>query len=81
MDDYYLFKCFTFSFFTLIPDNNVYYRTGTYRNATLLGESWQQVDGSFKKVAAGQDIVIAIDEEDNVFTRIGKVSALQEKDF
>ena len=69
------------SFFTLIPDNNVYYRTGTYRNATLLGESWQQVDGSFKKVAAGQDIVIAIDEEDNVFTRIGKVSALQEKDF
>ena len=56
-----------------ISDNNVYYRIGTYGNATLPGTGWQVVDGSFKKVAVGQDIVIGIDVEDNVFTRVGKV--------
>ena len=76
-------KCFVFffDFFFAISDNNVYYRTGTYGNATLPGNAWQIVDGSFKKVAAGQDIVVAIDEEDNVFTRVGKVADFHNKEI
>ena len=67
--------------FFSISDNNVYYRTGTYGNATLPGKAWQTVEGGFKKVASGQDIVVAIDEDDNVFTRVGEVAPFHKEEI
>ena len=55
-----------------IPDDDIFYREGTYRKCGEKGESWTQVSGALCSISVGDDIVVGSNAEGNLYVRVGE---------
>ncbi|KAI8505091.1 hypothetical protein Bbelb_172000 [Branchiostoma belcheri] len=52
-------------------NDQIYYRTGTYRDEASAGSGWVRIDGALKQISSGDNIVWGVNSNDNIYIRQG----------
>ncbi|XP_019615747.1 PREDICTED: uncharacterized protein LOC109463383 isoform X2 [Branchiostoma belcheri] len=52
-------------------NDQIYYRTGTYRDEASAGSGWVRIDGALKQISSGDNIVWGVNSNDDIYIRQG----------
>ncbi|XP_078679919.1 uncharacterized protein LOC144915421 isoform X2 [Branchiostoma floridae x Branchiostoma belcheri] len=52
-------------------NDQIYYRTGTFRDEASAGSGWVRIDGALKQISSGDNIVWGVNSNDDIYIRQG----------